>query len=588
MRRRGERGATAPLIALLITIFIVCSALAVDIGMQRVARADAQSLADIVALDLARELNGRTVNQLKSAGIQTTLANQSRDRNTSVVGSDDHVPELVVQLGEFTDGEFVDHTGDGAYVPTAVRVAAKTEVGFVFGGITGVASGDANREAVATADKGACFRLGSFVASLDTKQSALLNPILSALFGSSINLTAVGYQGLADANVSLLDLVEVGNLGVGSVDELLALDHVSVATLFVAAAKVLDQQGNAVQADLLRQLALKVGTPTIDIADLIEASGTSQAALDAELNVLDLVTGAAFVANDDHAVELKDLGVALPPPFGQLAKVNLTVIEPPRTKCGPVGTTNETAQVRLDAEVTLPATQLALLGSSVSLDQTKITISFDVGKAIAELQDVLCPTGKPDKLKLALRSALIGSLAVNASLGVHGRIDPVGGLLNSILGLLNLGSLVKPPYLTLDTSLSLYAGFPAAASYDKTIELPIPGSYSTPVGSGTGNLVPSLSVTPAAGTDVVLHYWDGLLLLGSWKERHLTSPLNSVFDGVVTPLVSTVMSSLLNPLVSTLQQNLLLPLAELLGVQLAGADVFAVPTPTCGLPRLVD
>lgn len=583
-RRRDERGASVIVMAIVMVLLLLVAAFAVDIGMQRVGRSDMQSLADVVALDLARELDGtRTVAQLEA--VEQTLADQSRDRNRDVIGFAEHLPTMSVDWGEMQNGEFVALSG--AAVPTAVKVTADTVVGFAFGGITGVDSGGANRHAVATADKSACYRLGSFVASLDSSESALLNPILNALLGSSLNLNAVGYQGLANANVDLADLVEVGGLGVGSVDELLALNQVSLHDLFLASANVLDRQGNGAQADILRSLAVQVGTPTIAIADLIDAAPSDQAALGASLNVLDLVTGAAFVANENHAVDIPNLGITLP----GVASVttSLTVIETPRTACGPIGTTNRTAQVKLDltAHVNQQTLNVATLGTSFTINPIDFKLSFDLGKAMAELTDVVCTNGSPSSLKVRLRSALLGALNLTASIGVSGRVDPLGGssLLTDILNLLSLGSLLKPPYLTLDTSLNLYAGAPTATTYDKTVTVPIPGGYTTPAGAGSGDLLQTVSLTPQVNTDVVLHYYE---LLGGWKERHLTDPLNTVFQDVVSPLTSSLLNSVVNPLIQSLQDQLVKPLEKLLGLQLAGADVFAVPTPTCGLPKLVE
>ena len=49
-----------PMVAIMLTVLMGASAFAVDIGMQRVARRDMQALADAVALDVARLLDGRT------------------------------------------------------------------------------------------------------------------------------------------------------------------------------------------------------------------------------------------------------------------------------------------------------------------------------------------------------------------------------------------------------------------------------------------------------------------------------------------------------------------------------------------------
>ena len=70
-RRRDERGAVAVLTAALLTALVVMAAFVVDIGMQRVARRDMQALADVVALDLSRELDESQREAQAEAGLTT-------------------------------------------------------------------------------------------------------------------------------------------------------------------------------------------------------------------------------------------------------------------------------------------------------------------------------------------------------------------------------------------------------------------------------------------------------------------------------------------------------------------------------------
>ncbi|UMG91066.1 pilus assembly protein TadG-related protein [Nocardioides sp. TF02-7] len=150
--RRDDRGAVAVLVALLMPLVLVAGAFAVDLGLQRVARSDMQTLADVVALDLARELDGRTADQLRPA-VPGLLA-ASLARNDDNVGG---TPRLEADLGRLQpDGGFQEV--GGAEVPTAVRVRADTSVDFAFAGITGTSGGGAARSAIAEATGGACSR----------------------------------------------------------------------------------------------------------------------------------------------------------------------------------------------------------------------------------------------------------------------------------------------------------------------------------------------------------------------------------------------------------------------------------------------
>ena len=61
LRRRDESGAVALVVALVtVAVVLPIAAMGVDLGMQRVARRDMQAIADMVALDMSRHLDGQT------------------------------------------------------------------------------------------------------------------------------------------------------------------------------------------------------------------------------------------------------------------------------------------------------------------------------------------------------------------------------------------------------------------------------------------------------------------------------------------------------------------------------------------------
>lgn len=583
---RDQRGVTAVMVAVLVSaVLVVSAAFAVDLGQQRVVRRDMQAIADVVALDLARHLDGRTKSALMSSGDIENAKVLSVQRNDATYGD---APDLTWELGQLNGSGVFESIASGA-VPTAVKVTAESGVGFAFGGVTGVAQGDANRIAVATADENACFRIGSFIASLDSSQSALLNPILNSLLGSSINLNAVSYQGLANANVSLLDLVNLGGLGVGTVEELLELDNLSAGELFIATAKVLDSQGKLAEANLLRSINVAAGTPRIAIGDLLDAGATPSAALGTSLNVLDIVTGAAFIANEGHAVNIPNLGITLP--GVATTTTSLTVIEFPPPKCGRKGTTTETAQIRLRVTATIPARQqnvsiLGLAAVNVTLDPTTIILDLDLGKAIAELTKVTCNASGPESVTISLASSVVGSVQVSASTGVHASITvPLlgsGGLLGQLLSVLGLSSLLSPPRIDLNATLATSATAPPASTYTKTITIPVPGGYSTPFGSGSGVILGPVSSNTTGTTNMTITYQP---LLGGPQTKAVLSA-DALYSTVLNPILSSLTGAL-SPIITQLQAALIGPLTELLGVQLGGADVFALPTPSCGDVKLV-
>ena len=83
-----DRGAVIPLVALLLPVLLVMVAMAVDLGRQRSDRRLAQAGADVVALDMIRIVEGRTLDQVLSDPATSTALTDSADRNgfTNAVG----------------------------------------------------------------------------------------------------------------------------------------------------------------------------------------------------------------------------------------------------------------------------------------------------------------------------------------------------------------------------------------------------------------------------------------------------------------------------------------------------------------------
>ena len=73
-RARDEHGAVVPIVAILVGLLITVSAFTVDLGQQRVARTDMQSLSDLVALDTSRLLGGQTTPEAAAKAINDGLA----------------------------------------------------------------------------------------------------------------------------------------------------------------------------------------------------------------------------------------------------------------------------------------------------------------------------------------------------------------------------------------------------------------------------------------------------------------------------------------------------------------------------------
>src|SRR5438067_10148456 len=77
----AERGAVIPIVALSLVFLMTMTAFTIDLGRIMLSNRDLQKVSDLVALDLARQLGGRTVDQINA---DPTFAQQmltSADRN---------------------------------------------------------------------------------------------------------------------------------------------------------------------------------------------------------------------------------------------------------------------------------------------------------------------------------------------------------------------------------------------------------------------------------------------------------------------------------------------------------------------------
>ncbi|HWJ08010.1 MAG TPA: pilus assembly protein TadG-related protein [Nocardioides sp.] len=526
---RDERGAVAVIMGVGLTlVLLLVAAFAVDLGMQRTARRDMQALADVVALDLARNLDGRTRAALTST-MNTEIA-KSVARNSDTVGD---APAMVWDLGKMVDGAYV--SVGASEVPNAVRVTADTSVDFAFDGVTGVATGDARRTAVAQSLGGACFALGSYAARVNTGASPILGPLLGAL-GSNVNVSAIDYNGLANANIRLLDLIAT-KVGVGTLQELVQGNQLlSLGDFYLATAKVLSKNGQAAYASLLQSMAVGVDDVALRAGDLLALGTGGSNGLDADLNLLDLVTAAAAAATGENALTIPQAAVKL----GPLANVgvDLTAIEAPRLACGrrnDPGAVATSTQVKVNLAANALNLNLLLAGTDVALSG-----SVSVAQASGRLTDVRCdPTGVTIKVSDGLLTVDL-KLQVTVYANILGiRIPVVGGPI-TIKGQSTSGG-----EAVIDLSQDSY--------YDPL----------TTYGSGSSGL-PALTVNTS-----------GLALIGL--------PVGIVLG----PIVNTLVSGLVNPLVASLDSVLLSPLLNSLGIDLSGADIKKFRTPKCDSPKLV-
>lgn len=584
-RDRDERGATALLVAVVGSlVLLLIAAFAVDLGMQRSGRRDMQALADMVALDMGRLIDGRTRAEIEAGGGGEPSATEQL--GWSVSNNDDHtigdqpsVTAYWVELAE--DGSFPEVGGipvqvAAGEVPTGVVVRASTDVSFAFAGVTGLVSGDVERTAVAHAEESACFSIGSYAARLDTSSSALLNAILEGILGGGIDLDALSYQGLVDANVSLLDIAAV--LGVGTVEELLSAD-IAASALLIAAADVLQADGTT-NANVLNLVAAQLGGITLRLGDLVSAEPGTGAAETVTINALDLLAGTVLVANGTNALSIPALTTNLPL-SGTGLTTSLSLIEKARTRCGKRGGTADTAQVSLSVAGDLVSSE-TVLGLPVD---GRAKIAANVGSARGTLTDIVCGSETatdPSGEDVRVTSGLVGAsaeleLQVNGSTAAGGNVT---GLLSGITSLLNLLGLNQIASVEIHGAIGLKVetGDPSTV---RTAQVRVPNNPATweePVSLGSGDL--GLNTTSVSMTRNTL-----VVTAKNFLGLNVTLDLSESL-GIVDNLVSSIVSKVFDPLLTTVDDNLLRPLLDLLGVEIGGADVFG-QRPYCSNPVLV-
>ena len=259
-----EGGAIAVMAAVLVMALLASTALAVDVGRTAYVSRDLQGATDRATLDGVRLLHeaildGWTAQTLVDEVYET--ADRSMETRNPAPGGTERRSIYRVDLGrvgsdgfEIVCGKYYLDEGDeapeGESSPPpcegnvaslnvdAVKLLTHSEVGYVLP-LGDQRSAELRKMAVAASDA-----IGSISAATTTAtlEGGVINELLSGLVRSEdevLDLGLVGHEGIADASVTLRDLVASEELSVGTVDELLTSD-VSVLDVLRATADVLE------------------------------------------------------------------------------------------------------------------------------------------------------------------------------------------------------------------------------------------------------------------------------------------------------------------------------------------------------------
>jgi uncharacterized membrane protein len=548
-----QRGAISVLAAVILVVAVLVVALAVDVGRVIHQRQQLQGAADAAALSAVRALAEGGDTGSVAAAAQAAAAGNGYDG------------DLNSEAGAVELGQMVRQDGLRQFVAQtpydAVRVNLRRNVprsliagGLLPGEVTLGASAAAQLENIGG------LRIGSFLAGIDTQQSPLFNELLGKLLGTHVALDAVGYNGLLASRVTLRDLVDAG-VGIGSVEELLEA-NLGLGEWLQLMARAMQNRGDTLAASVNN---LGIGADSalrLTIGELL-AVEHGDSALDATLNVFDLLLASAQVANAGHAVNL-DLGTAgtLLANLG-LADLQLTldIIEGPRIAIGPPGRDPESNEWRtrvetgqLGLQLSLTTLQLNLLG--LVNTAVKLDLFLEAAQAEAWLETIEAATPSDPVMR-----AQVGARTSALRLGIGKRN----------------GAAVTPSTL-LDVNLLLLHLRVTAAS-DTTV-----GTPQSQTLNFAGPFVPYLETPSAANTQRIGTDLEGAL---SNAVSDLLANTQLTVQGLNVGAVTAALNGILGPLLDNLAVSLLTPLLSALGVQVGGADVTVIYL-TGGQPQLIQ
>lgn len=415
-RTHDERGATLVLTAMSMLLLLWAGAAGVDVGFSVYGSREAQAMADTAAIDLARYINYADSAYSTIPGVQSYL----NTKLAQVLTDNGSNAKLTVVPGYYnsSNGKFTadGYTGSSCQavvlppIPhpgcNAVEVTANQTVPQVFAGgfnsLTGhsgsTVSGSVSGSSIAVQNPVAGFSLGTYLANINSSQSAVLNPLLSVL-GSSVNLTAVGYQGLVYADVSIAQLISASSGLLSSTNVMTtSLSAGQWLSIYQSAVSTDYGTGSTAYSSLQALGPFSTSSSTdVELCQMVNVTVSASTtygcsapnntlptqALNATVNVLQMLTTEAELANGTNGIDLTsalNLNSALAGIPGLSVgnvKLSTQVISPADVVYGPVGTqaTDEQVQTTLSMNLSLLGVSLGSLSIPLSAASGTGTLS---------------------------------------------------------------------------------------------------------------------------------------------------------------------------------------------------------------------
>ena len=530
--RANGRGSIAIMGAVSLALLVVCTAFAIDEGMLYLERRSAQGAIDLAAIAGAADLDNA-----REAALLSLAANGITSVDRLVVTRGQYVPDAAVE----PDKRFVAHVEPA----NAVRLTLQFAGGVYFAKAFGFAAPDIGVSATAAQTSAATFSIGSRLARFE---GGILNNVLSALTGSSVQLSAVDYQALVDADVQLFDVMSAlaseANVTAGTYNDLLD-GTLSVGDFINAMATATSSSGQAHAAvSALNTLSSGVATAgiTVPLNHVVNLGhlghlsvGQTSPGLGSSIGLMEVVTAGLMAANGQSAVAV-DLGATIP---GLLdVEMKIAIGEPPQhsgwINVGATGQVLRTSQARLQLDARIGGSG-GLLGSVLH-----VPVFVEAAYGEAKLSEVECAeaAGGDHRVAIDARSgaveAWIGE-ATNSSFGDW-----------SHPAVIEKAHILTLPLVTASSHMEI-----GSSNYEKL----------TFTGSEIGSSMPKTTTTDSLAGSLTNSLIADMRLKTGLLGLSVTNPLKGTIEAIL--------SGAAEPL-----DGVILTVFETLGIKLGEADVW--------------
>jgi len=420
---------------------------------------------------------------------------------------------------------------------------------------------------------GACVGAGPRLASVSTQQSALLNPLLGGLLGTSLNLGVADWNTLGQGDIKVLDFLNALQVQANVSSPAQALGaNLSLAQVTAALGAAAQVEGKTSLSGVLGVLssALRNSGASVRVGDLLKMNVDTGGLASSTLNSLDMLTGLIQLYNYRNVLTTpQPVGIS-GGALGMLGLINnvqlyAQVIEPPVYTCGPTGTQFHSAAIRI----------------KLKLDLVSLSPVTDTLKQVQGVNSATIAIGKLDVYVEAARGegslGAVDAAAQAVTLNVAPGVGDVyiGSIADSVffnrtrtlsaadVGYGQIGTLVLNGInVALEVKSTARGQAPFATSVTMSGAFPQTRTVSTSAAFVTGltnSLVSNLSLRTT-------------ILTGGLLDLVLV-PVTNLLNGLLQPVLKALVVDTLSPVLTPVLTGVADPLLKLLGIGLGEMTV---------------